>query len=496
MRVVPGSVHLPVKFTIKVIVTGAAFAGLALFYGAQVNLVFLAGAVTALLILALSQIRSHCPGIREVLFIVIAAAAICGSQLHSLSPEGSFPAAWVLALVPVSYVLGRCLQDQLPGIWMVLGALLGVVVIYSFVELGLHGVRPGLPLTDYNNFAAVLYVFVLPLAYRLMITQAERVRSAGWWIGLLFVFLASTLIAATGSRAATWIVLAGVLCLAAIACRETGRTNLIVIVPVAAWMGWLTFKVVFDQTDTSLQSAETLAGGLGVRLTLIESAWATQPDNLLLGTGLLTFPLLYRQIRGAEDPDTAGLFIHNDYVQLLVETGVPGLLPLFALLVLVVSRLVTAMRSGKTAAASGGDAGYAVALAGLLVHALVNFVFYTAVLGFLAGLLAASIVNCSRASQPPAAVAWYLLVPPVLLAVIALGHLWIDVTTAAVLQGQPGNTWTRNIAADPERQLRFARKFQELNPSRGTPVVGEAVLLSRLLARTADASDVRRALDV
>ena len=46
-------------------------------------------------------------------------------------------------------------------------------------------------------------------------------------------------------------------------------------------------------------------------------------DKPILGTGVGTFWLVYPQYRSASD-DSGGFHIHNDYLQLVVETGLPG----------------------------------------------------------------------------------------------------------------------------------------------------------------------------
>ena len=63
------------------------------------------------------------------------------------------------------------------------------------------------------------------------------------------------------------------------------------------------------------------------------------------GIGVFCFPLLYPSFRSLLEQDTAGLFVHNDYVQFLVEGGVPLLLFCSLLFVaLVVRRAIMLVR--------------------------------------------------------------------------------------------------------------------------------------------------------
>lgn len=475
---------------------GLAFLALLFFYGADVNLVLLAAAATILVLVGLVTWRKSPLGHAESVCVLVATVALVLSQLQSLSPETGLPATWVVAMVILAYVVGRALGERMRFVWVLLGVVGVGIGLVSAWNLVVHGERPGLPLTDYNNFAALMYVLLLPLVDHLLTSRETKGSEWRDWLGLSLVGIATLLIAASGSRAGLWIALGGVTFLVIGRRRDPVRRPLAIRISIAAILGVVIFQAGLDHSDSSLQNAETLSGGLAIRSTLIETAWSMRPDNPLSGLGVLVFPLLYRQVRGPEDPDTAGLFVHNDYVQLYIETGVLLFLPLLALCAQVLLRLRRSWKDGTARSLEQGaekgqvdgafGAGFALALGGLLVHALVNFIFYTASLSMLAGLLAASTVASLRGER----VTRYrrtgrlLLAPPALLAVIGLAYLWLDVTTAAILKGQPGFAWTDSIASDPERQLQYAWRAQSLNPDRGTPFLAAAMISTHRLGPT------------
>jgi len=136
------------------------------------------------------------------------------------------------------------------------------------------------------------------------------------------------------------------------------------------------------------------------RLELYAVSWQAYRARPLAGTGYLTFPYALERHR-AEVPsygaDHVTYFAHNDYLQLLQETGPLGLLALAALALLpfglarrALARLGPEHKTHAVAAVAG--------LAAMSVHALVDYPFYVpaclvlfgALLGGLDRLLAAA----------------------------------------------------------------------------------------------------------
>ncbi len=138
-----------------------------------------------------------------------------------------------------------------------------------------------------------------------------------------FVLLLS--IIATYSRTSQLIVAGAFVVWALIAAvRRLAWRRLIVHVGVA-----LAACVVALAASAVNQAAASkgleFGGGVSVRQELIRAALAMLAQHPL-GIGVFCFPLLYPSFRSTLEQDTAGLFVHNDYVQFLVEGGVPLLL--------------------------------------------------------------------------------------------------------------------------------------------------------------------------
>ncbi len=171
--------------------------------------------------------------------------------------------------------------------------------------------------------------------------------------------------------------------------------------------------------------------------------------------------------------------MHNDYVQFLVEGGIPLLLMLIAFVALVVRRTIQLAKLQPKDEQFAG-LGFALALVAVCAHASVNFVFYSLPLGILIGLLSARLFTQlptqSRQTVPaPRAAIWSAIA----LAWVMWLYLALDVATAGVFQRQTSLGLVSSITEDEQRMLEFARVAQRLNGNRGVPVLGEAMLLYR-----------------
>jgi O-antigen ligase len=497
---------VPTTLTLCAVLCGlAAFLTALLFYGAQVNLLMLACTATLLAAALAMRGLSQRLALRELLWILVAVFAIAAAQLRSLSPDSSFAAAWVLGLVPLAYLYGRSLGTHLDLLFYAIAAVVTALAVNSAWGLVLYDERPGVPLSDYNNYAALLYVVLLPIAHRTLARGWAQRFDAPWFAGLGGVGLLCMVIAGTGSRAALLILAGAALVWLLVTIVQRRSPIPLLLVAGSGCLGIIVCEWLIYADVATAPGAETVAGGMAVRWTLIEAAIDMFAERPLTGIGIFVFPLLYRQVRGPADDDSAGLFVHNDYVQLLVEGGPFLLVTLFPLGVMVLAKIRASLSVSKEEAGAG-SLGFALALGARLAHALVNFVFYTAVLSVMAGLLAARLRLDDTADAPAldgATMRRVVFAPVLLLGFCALALLWLDVVSASILQGQPGTALTRAIGADPDRQARYATFAQQVNPRRGVPFLATAAIADRRLtpangpdATAAVLERYRRALEV
>jgi len=153
--------------------------------------------------------------------------------------------------------------------------------------------------------------------------------------------------------------------------RRTALTAGVVLTVVACLILWLGGQALVNRLVSIHTEARTELDG-GLRLTVDRDAMKMFAKAPILGWGLGTFPTVYPQFRSF----FTDKFIneaHNDYAQLLVETGVVG----FAIMIWF---LTTVFRNALSKIGDWTlDYNGAVALAallgctGILVHSFVDF---------------------------------------------------------------------------------------------------------------------------
>jgi O-antigen ligase len=481
----------PRATTAAVLLIGSFLASL-VFYGPAVNLLVLA-IVVALLLLALVCVGSG--GLKDLLAgngaglglsIAIIASLIIAYRL-SLSPDNSFSASWVLAAGPIAFLCFSSVGlNPASRRLVVISGLLIVVVLamISSIRFVLFGERAHQPMVDPNHYGMLMYLVWIPLVHWHVargwqndLTIAPRLLHGAV---LSASFLLTLSVIATHSRTSQLIVfgaLAGWALMATFR-RVSWRWLLAHVAVVAAAYG-VEF-VVATVSDVSSKGLE-FGSGLSIRHELIRAALAMFAQHPL-GVGIFCFPLLYPSFRSILEQETAGLFVHNDYVQLLVEGGIPlvALLLLFIGLVLRRSlRLIRLPDADPRFAALG----VGIALIAACTHALVNFVFYSLSLNIFIGIIAATFfvdrLDKRIAPKEPIRIPAGAFIAGVLAAWTMWLYLVLDVAVVGVFQDQPTFGLLSSIRGDEPRMIRFSRVAQRMNGSRGIPALGEAVLLYR-----------------
>jgi O-antigen ligase len=458
------------------------------FYGTAANLLIL-GLVIACLLAALvcigpsrlaDQLATSPSGFALALAIL---GYLTVAYRLSISPDNSFAASWVLAAGPIAFICGSVVTGHgsvRRALTLALVVIVAAMAANSCVRFVLFGERAHQPMIDPNNYAALMYLVWIPLAHSHLSRVWQKVPTPPLLHGL---FAASTFILiltifATRSRMSLFVVAGAFVVWLAIAVLRRVPVKWLLVHLCAGGLAWCVAIGATAVADASIRGLE-FGTGLSVRHELVRAAlvmFAQHP----LGIGIFCFPLLYPRFRSTFEQDTAGLFVHNDYVQFLVEGGVPLLLLLLLFVGTVLRRGFMLIRL-EPQARNFANLGLAMALAAVCTHALVNFVFYSLPLSIVIGLVAALLFSdqVERGSEAMQAV-------PRSAVVTGLGVLWVvwlylilDVATVGVFQLQPSFGVGEFVRADERRMLQFARVAQRLNGNRGMPVLGEAVLLYR-----------------
>ncbi|MDP2430859.1 MAG: O-antigen ligase family protein [Pseudomonadota bacterium] len=397
-------------------------------------------ALAALLLLPVALWRERWPMRGALPWLLFGWLAwLPASLLWSQSPGLSLPQAAVLLCLPLGWLAGLALhrRGQLSRLLEYgLPALLAMLLLWGLLQgPNTFTAKPQGPFNDPNTYAAVLNLLVLPILAHYL--AADLARQAAWWrtgqlallAGAAFVAL---LTASRGASLALLLVLPPLFWLAR--AQPDFKRKLALLATVAA-CAYLAAYLVGGGANVGQRLVNTVSGGDPSRLMLLKSAWLMIQDHLWLGTGLGTFRLLYPQYRYADEAGTAGGWVHNDYLQLWLEAGFPMLLLLLGLAAWVAWRMWRTLRENtntpavgaalaamRAAARKGETAwswrafalcasrriaakaaptagrlfharpdilermGYLAAIAAILLHALVNFLFFFALVSLLVGL--------------------------------------------------------------------------------------------------------------
>ena len=143
---------------------------------------------------------------------------------------------------------------------------------------------------------------------------------------------------------------------------------LVVMIGFLIWIGGneLTRRLVSIQSETR----QELTGG--VRLTIDRDCLRMWREKPFLGWGLGTFPVVYPQFRTFY----TRFFVnqaHNDYLQLLVETGIVGLAIALCFLVLTFRRALAKLENWTETVNGTLTVAALLGCIGILVHSFIDF---------------------------------------------------------------------------------------------------------------------------
>jgi O-antigen ligase len=309
--------------------------------------------------------------------------------LLSYTPNTSLLTMWTLAGLPIAY-LAWSITSNAEALWFRLrttlwlgGVFLALWAIWQVNKHVGYGDAVG-PLIDRNAFAALMNVFWFPAAYLFLANKNTNNN----WIQLLLgtgLFIISVAMFATASRGgiATWLILLPILLWAGY--RHTRSRQLVALIPLIAILAYFCSALFLHTSvaDRTYQLAQDPSSN--ARLLLWQSALHMALAHSFSGTGWGTFASYYPAYRSPLENTTAGLYAHNDYIQLAAEGGMLALLLQLSIMLGSLFQLKRSFAQVTNAAMLESVALLLGALA-LFIHAGVNFIFYYAFMNILAGL--------------------------------------------------------------------------------------------------------------
>ncbi|MGZ8182893.1 MAG: O-antigen ligase family protein [Methylobacter sp.] len=225
--------------------------------------------------------------------------------------------------------------------------------------------------------------------------------------GLALLLFAGLL--ATQSRGGYLGLLAGILFLAAFigqaAVVAEWRRYRSVAVGCLAVIGFFKFYAWLGLADWSTDAvvATLRHGDSSYRWEIYQAVWNGLSDHLWLGIGYFNFGYYFEVHKVPPFLDSTTLFVHNDYLQFALETGLLGLGLFLSLIVAVYAQLFK-FRPQAMAGPRLPLIMSAAAITSMLAHALVDYPFYipvlVAVFGAYLGIINAQFIDMGAAHRP------------------------------------------------------------------------------------------------
>jgi len=244
--------------------------------------------------------------------------------------------------------------------------------LYWFYPLSQGGWIYG-PYVNHNHYAGLMELLVpIPLVLALTRLPEDKERIAA---GIAAAVMVGTIFL-SGSRGGMLAIGFELAVLAVILLGEKKRMRVViglvafglVLVGMLTWLGGkeLTARV----SSISSESRTEISGGM--RSSIDRDALSMFRSKPVLGWGLGTFPTVYPQFRSFY----TNFFVneaHNDYLQLLVETGLVGFATMIWFLVVLYRRAVPKIGGWMTDVNGAVTLVCMLGLSGILVHSLVDF---------------------------------------------------------------------------------------------------------------------------
>jgi O-antigen ligase len=232
------------------------------------------------------------------------------------------------------------------------------------------GAGPFGPFVDGDHFAGFIEL-TTPLGLALLLFRARRREHVPLLLLLTIVPIGALVLSA--SRGGI-IGLALEFALLAVLSRahQIGRKQLLGVTAIALIAG--TFIVWLGVSQAIERFAQLTHGGItrDLRVSIYQDTWRIFLDHPWAGTGLGTLVAVYPRYASFYN----GLVVdhaHNDYLELLADTGLAGGLCGVSFMALLFWRGLAGLRFAGWTFARATLAGSLAACAGLLVHSLVDF---------------------------------------------------------------------------------------------------------------------------
>lgn len=229
------------------------------------------------------------------------------------------------------------------------------------------------PYVNHNHYAGLMELLVpIPLVLSLTRLAPEKERIAA---GIAAAIMVGTVFL-SGSRGGMLAIFVELVVLAVIQLRQkkTIRVAIAVVAFVAiliSLLTWLGGKELTSRVSSISTEARSEISG-GMRLSIDRDAFRMFRHRPMLGWGLGTFPVVYPQFRSFY----TNFFVneaHNDYLQLLTETGLLGFVTMLGFLIVLYRRGASKIKNWNSDISGAVTLACMLGVSGILVHSFFDF---------------------------------------------------------------------------------------------------------------------------
>ncbi len=260
------------------------------------------------------------------------------------------------------------------------------LAVFASCQWLIYQQSPNATFLNRQSLAALLNLVALPLAGYFLISKTAHIRQR--WIFGAAIFLLAFGLSLIEGRGATIAGAIAFLLLVAVAWWHVPKRRvalLVGIVALAFLIGSQLGQIGIGQRLDTVVENPWEAGA--ARFVIWKQSWEMLKHAPWMGVGLGHYALYWPPYRDPSDTSD-GFFVHNDYLQIWIEAGLPGLLLLLAVLISVLLLYVRAMRNATTTPLRKIE--MTALFAGLLAtaaHSFVDFNLYILSTTLLAGLV-------------------------------------------------------------------------------------------------------------
>lgn len=414
---------------------------------------------------------------------------------------------WWLSVLPLGFWL-YTLQPVRTRAWPWLAGLsllvgYGLVLTGAFQHL-VRGETPQSAFLDVNIQAAMLMLMALPAGgYMLRAGTAQRQDSRIIvLLGCSFLFLVYGLML-TRSRGGILAFFVGTVALFVMTARHVPKkwlaiyVGLVVLAFLLADLSW--GGALLGRMADTFQDIHRASSG---RFVIWLESWRLLfEQSPLWGIGLGLYSLVWPPYRAPEDA-SGGYFVHNDYLQIWIEAGLPGLLLLLSVLVSAAWMVWRTLRRGDLPGTVRIEiAGLSAGFLAIAVHSFVQYNLYVIPILLLGGFLLARIQELAGPARGAMSHVWrwrpakhfsatgYRLIV-LTLALLPLGYL-ASIGISAYQLSRGNMLAAQSLFDEADQAFMTAQRFW---PNSDAPLIARAGLYRAVLARGSGDVEQQRAL--